>query len=152
MGPGILDSLSRQTVAHPPSTIFLPYSSYPAVALAYFTSYTMETEVQMCLEKETSHRSWGHTGRSFLTWLQHPVVWYTFLDRITCIYRAHRQSPFKIITGHVLSSQADIYHGSLLGFFTSTSECLHFWFISDAAAIEFSACIHPEFILTVLGV
>lgn len=52
----------------------------------------------------------------------------------------------------MLSSQADIYHGSLFGFFTSTSECLHFWFISDAAAIEFSACIHPEFILTVLSV
>jgi len=27
-----------------------------------------------------------------------------------------------------------------------------FWFMSDATAVEFSACIGPEFILTVLSV
>lgn len=57
-----------------------------------------------------------------------------------------------MITGDVLSSQADIYYRSLFGFYASNSECFHFWFISDATGIEFSACIHPEFILTVLSV
>lgn len=55
-------------------------------------------------------------------------------------------------TGNVLSSLADIYYRSLFGFYASNSECFHFWFVSDVTAIEFSACIHPEFILTVLNV
>lgn len=64
----------------------------------------------------------------------------------------HQLSPFKMIAGDVLSSLANIHYRSLFGFYASNSECFHFWFISDVTAIEFSACIHPEFILTLLSV
>lgn len=87
-----------------------------------------------------------------LSYLASAPSWMVHLLGQNYMYLQSTQSPFEIITGHVLSSQAGIYYGSLFRFFTSTSECFHFWFISDAAAIEFSTCIHPEFILTVLSV
>lgn len=160
MGPGSLDSLSRGTQSGTSTFIWLsPILFLPSRYICWLTSPEHNGDWSPDTSgKRSDAAPEASLGVAFLpSFSAQLVIQYINLGQnymylLGCGPWTHWQSPFKMITGDVLSSQADIYYRSLFGFYASNSECFHFWFISDATGIEFSACIHPEFILTVLSV